>query len=83
MEWLMSIGGGLGLLAVLAFLYNKFLGKKVESSQAEFKAKDNVLEFKEKELIVKQTELKAEIKAAGEAKDLTPQEIEGHWNKKK
>lgn len=83
MEWLTSIGGGLGVLAILAFLYNKFLGKKVESSQAEFKAKDNVLEFKEKELIVKQTELKTEIKAAGEAKDLTPEEVENHWNKKK
>lgn len=83
MELLTTIGGGLGLLAILAFLYNKYLGNKITSSQAEFKAKDNVLEFKEKELIVKQTELKEQIKAAGEAKDLTPEEIESHWNKKK
>jgi hypothetical protein len=83
MEWLTSVGGGLGLLAILAFLYNKFLGNKAAASQAEFKAKDNVLEFKEKELIVKQQDLKAEIKAAGEAKDLSPSEIEDAWNKKK
>lgn len=83
MEVLMTLGGGVGLLTILYFLYMKFTGAQLANSQAEYKKKDNLLEFKQKELIVKSEDLKKEITIKEEdAKKLSPAEIENTWNKK-
>lgn len=83
MGWLMNLGGGAGLLAILYFIYSKLTNAQVANSQAKYKKEDNLLEFKQKELVVYSEKLKKEIAEKTEDKELTPNEVEDHWNKDK
>lgn len=79
------------ILAILTFFIimyfvQKYLSNKLDNKIQAYHEESKVLEFKEKEIIVKQQEVQKNIESVKtEQKNLSndPSKVEDYWNKKK
>ena len=79
------------ILAILTFFIimyfvQKYLSNKLDNKIQAYHEESKVLEFKQKEIIVKQQEVQKNIESVeNEQKNLSndPSKVEDYWNKKK
>lgn len=83
----MAILGFIASIATLAFLYerNKRRDVEVENEKNKFQSNDEVLKYQQEQLsksIKERDEAVKKLLEPKEAKPLSDEEIEKHWNKK-